>query len=425
MKKALLYLAFSILILAGILSYDIIHCDGQVILRRLSDYISSKEDDDRHRYRRKDYSEDYDSDYDDDYDDYDGEASNGKKSKEDIKIGFEYDDERGYEYYYCQLDSEEQQVYRSMYEAFSAIGSGNTIPTISDERMNVIANYIRMDHPEFFYVDIMGYTHYTRGGQIEKTVIAAKYYETKTVIKMELESINTVVDELINSFPENADDYTKVKLAYEWIIDNTDYKLDSENNQTIKSVFFNHKSVCAGYARALQYILNRAGVATTIVDGASLVTGESHAWNLCLVDGDYYYVDPTWGDASYAGKGYKDDISSINYDYLLVTSEELMRTHMISADLAMPICVATKDNYYIREDLYLDYYDETKIGEIFDRAYANNQKTISMKCGNLEIYDEVREYLIKDNGIFEYLRGDASTISYVEDEDQRTICFWL
>jgi len=410
MKKALLYLAFSILILSLLISYDITKCDGQVIMRHFVNYGESHKD--------KDTDDSADA-IEDDY--YPGSHA---VAADDIETEFTEED-RGYEYFYGQLNEEEKEVYRALYKAFSSVGSGNEIPTISEERMNRVANYVRMDHPELFYVETMGYTHYTMGGQVQRTVVSANYSESKTVVKMELDSINRVVDEIIASFPDDADDYTKVKMTYEWVINNTEYNAYAEDNQTIKSVFFSHQSVCAGYARAMQYILNRAGVPTTCVDGASLVTGESHAWNLCLVDGEYYFVDATWGDASYKGKGYRDDMDNINYDYLLVTSEEIMRTHLISSDLVLPMCLSTKDNYFVREGLYLEYYDTDKIAEIFSNAYAEGKATVSFKCGNLEIYDEARKELISKNKVFEYLQNSNSTISYVEDEKQRTICFWL
>lgn len=440
MKKALVYLAFSILILGMIISYDVTKCDGQVIMRHFihSDYEPSYEvpsvEDSQVEYvdvkpvitkpvsidlEEEVVSEEVEVDEDE------LEEIEEELPEEEEEVIDDYS--RGYEYYFGQLSDKEKAVYRVMYKAFSDVSSGNTIPTIDDEAMNRVASYIKLDHPEFFYIDSMGYTHYTLGGQIQKTVLAVTYTDSKTVIGMEKENIEQAARQVINSIPASADDYTKVKAVYDWVITSTDYNLQSRDNQNIKSVFLNGSSVCAGYARATQYLLNQLGIPTTMVEGNSLVTGENHAWNLCYADGNYYYVDTTWGDASYVGNDYEDTgvAADINYDYLLVTTEELNRTHVVSPNLKMPLCASMDDNYYVREGLYFTTADPGQLSAVFSNAYAQGKKTISFKCANLEIYDSFRNYLIRQNGIFDYLQGNTNAISYVENEEQRTLCFWL
>ena len=436
MKKALVYLAFSILILGLIISYDVTQCDGQVIMRH---------------FIKTDYEPQYEvpvyavveeiptptpkpeptkvievsEEAIEELEDEEIVEEKVEEVPQEVDSHADEDASRGYEYYFGFLNDKERQVYRSMYKAFKDVGSGNTIPTVDDEAMNRVAGYIRLDHPEFYYIKDMGYTHYTLGGQIQKTVLAANYTDSKTVIAMETESMEEIARKVEAAIPVGADDYAKVKYVYEWIIFNTEYDTSAPDNQNIKSVLLGSKSVCAGYARTMQYLLNKLGVDTTVVEGKSLVTGENHAWNLVNINGNYYYVDPTWGDASYKGNDYDANQYKINYDYLLVTTEELSRTHVTASDLPVPMCTATDDNYYVREGLMLYGYDSGVLYNIFENAYANNQSFVTFKCANLEIYDEVRNVLVKQNGVFNYLHGDAATISYVDNEEQRTLCFWL
>lgn len=67
-------------------------------------------------------------------------------------------------------------------------------------------------------------------------------------------------------------------------------------------------------------------------------------------------------------------IPSINYDYFLVTTQELEKTHQLDESIPLPECMADADNYYVHEGLYLDTYNEDQIKWIFEKAPAESDR---------------------------------------------------
>ena len=60
-------------------------------------------------------------------------------------------------------------------------------------------------------------------------------------------------------------------------------------------------------------------------------TGEAHAWNLVKCDGEYYYVDTTWGDPVFLQEENALETigNEITYDYLCCSDDELLKTHTL------------------------------------------------------------------------------------------------
>ena len=258
------------------------------------------------------------------------------------------------------------------------------------------------DHPELFWVD--GSTNYT-------------YYEghdTVTVtpgLNMELgkvDEVRTQIESAANAFlstvPKGASNFDVAKLAYEYIINTVDYNEAADQSQNIQSVFLGHASVCAGYARAYEYLLQKAGLSCGFVEGRIPSSGEEHAWNIVCADGKYTYVDVTWGDPTYPGlEGASPEIS---YDYLGLTTEEIVRDdHEFDDASIWPTCDSPQLSYYAHEGLLFEGYDTGALSEAFWQQYNGGQSAIAFKFSNQDAYVQARDALASGEFLADDLRS--------------------
>ncbi len=287
---------------------------------------------------------------------------------------------------------------------------------------------VLIDHPELFYVEGYSYTRFTRGEKITALEFSGSYNVDLETAKIRQEEIARAVGEILSGIAEEATDYEKVKYVYDTLIRNTEYELDSPDNQNIYSVFANHISVCQGYAKATQHLLNALGIPCTLVLG-TVGENEGHAWNLVNIGGSCYYVDTTWGDASYQLDTLVEEsqlsMPEINYDYLNVTTAELLRTHTISPDMDMPLCIDTAANYYVMEGALFSSYDRQQMEELFQRAIEEGREDVTIKCADEESYVQVTTALLDNQEIFRYLKESDGTVAYTRDDNQRSLTFWV
>lgn len=333
----------------------------------------------------------------------------------------------GFAYDYGQLPEREQKIYLEILDILKKRDADEEISLITEERLGTVFQCVMNDHPEIFYVQGYTFTKFTRGDKIVRMTFSGTYTMDEAEIREKEAGIEAYAEQCFRGLPENASQYDKVKYVYEYLIHHTEYNLQAENNQNICSVFLNGESVCQGYAKATQYLLNRLDVDVTLVSGR-VENGEGHAWNLVWIDGNSYYVDTTWGDASYqTTAGPEEDVlqnSPINYDYLCVTTAQLERTHQIDSVVGLPECTATEANYYVKEGACFTEYDEEKLRELFDRKAAAGENYVTLKCSCDDVYELFKQKLIEEEGIFDYMQSDGGLISYVSSSRQLSLSFW-
>lgn len=338
----------------------------------------------------------------------------------------------GYHFAYDQLNDEQKIWYEDIANILGTMGedvelSDSVIEKgLSEDNIDLIFQCVMIDHPELFYVEGYSYVRHTRGDKIVKYEFTGNYSMDRQQAAQYKARIEENTLDVIKHGLSLSDDYEKIKYVYEKIVHETDYSLEAANNQNIYSVFINHESVCQGYAKAMQYLLNRMNVECTLVQG-HVENGEGHAWNLVNSNGNYYYVDVTWADASYFAEdnSITQSYPEINYDYLNITYEEISKTHTADYALTLPACISMNDNYYVREGTYFEYFDDEKMRRVFDEAYETGKDSVLIKCEDMYTYDEIFIEMIDNQAIFSYLKGDYESVSYGYDEARLTMTFWV
>jgi transglutaminase/protease-like cytokinesis protein 3 len=142
-------------------------------------------------------------------------------------------------------------------------------------------------------------------------------------------------------------DCERILYVYDYIVNNTEYDLSAPHNQDISSVFVNGVSVCAGYAKATQYLLQKLGISCTFVAGtATGAATDYHGWNLVFSDGNYSWLDPTFGDPIYEnGQPY----GIVVYEPFLVTDDVFFLDHTADEKFPLPNCTSTECRDYLAD----------------------------------------------------------------------------
>ena len=308
------------------------------------------------------------------------------------------------EYYFEHLTEEQKETYRELYVRLMRYeDKADLYSRIGTEEFWEVYFAVLNDHPEIFWtgpsaqVSESGLTGRVMQYEIETTVPVGQ----RETLREQMDQ--AVLDCMAWLWPE-ATDYEKIKTVYEYLIETVDYDPAAQDSQNAQSALLYHRSVCAGYSRAFQYILHKLGLFCTYLTGTTSHGGE-HGWNLVRLDGSYYYVDVTWGDPVFVGKedgsgdgtGGNDAAAGMgmNYNYLCCSEQELFRTHIPSDTVALPSCDSDAYNYYRLRGLYYETFDWNVIYDRLMQSVWNEEDSITMKFGSAQAYEEAKDNLFR------------------------------
>lgn len=347
-------------------------------------------------------------------------------------------------YVYESLNDGDKEKYRIVYEALSDCRK-HAFPTDDLNEIRRIEDCVMADFPEL--ADRAALVHLD-GGIFTPAYVAGVALGDTVELKSVQSQIDAVMQECFASIDRSDDDYTKAKIVYEWLAENTSYgkeyasyddriiinasgtnefQLDEgssiprEHGQTVYNALVQKRAVCAGYAKAYQYLLQRLGIECTYISGTAL--DGLHAWCLAKLDGDYYFIDPTWGDPEYESNwDIMQDDQNLDHRFFAVTTQDISLTHEADNSFFIPYCTATADNYYVREGLLFDTADIDRLGRLVSQAFSEGS-SLSIRCATKEVYEELLHNAIENGEIGRYT--PTGSYQYASDNtDLCTITIW-
>lgn len=265
-------------------------------------------------------------------------------------------------FYYFALPDEEKEIYKQLYFGFEKferqirLKSGN----VSIERIGLIAQYVYNDVPSFFYVAPSMFSYAPcKGGYF----YIPKYLYTEGEKEMYEKRIKDGLEAFSKRYiTDSMTDYEKEKAIHDYLVTTVVYDTSavSDPTKTVNEAFnilgalLKRKAVCWGISCAFKLMCDWCGIKSYVIFGCPAGSTEEqdpHAWNVVVLDGDYYHVDVTWDLKN------KGDVS-INYDYFNIDDKLMGLSHAWDRSFH-PGCKALTHNYYYKHKLYVK-----TIGEI-------------------------------------------------------------
>lgn len=331
-------------------------------------------------------------------------ASTKSQEKENQTQVNYFEQDEGYNYHYQHLEKKDQNLYQDIYNCLVQQGESAKINSGDVNHVSQICEDILEDHPEIFYLE--DWTVYEKDNNCK----IEPYY---TFTKKEIEEYNETLEDMKASIVEetkNMETYDQIQYVYDYVITYCYYDENAEYNQEIISSMINHNTVCSGYAKMVQYLLEELDINCTYLSGTTVpVDGqesESHAWNMVCYEDDYYYIDATWGDC-------EEKFDEIFYDYFMFDSTDMLKLYQ-----PYNLYEETTNHqncYFVKTQTYFDSYDKDKMKQAIS---SQDQQSISFKFSD-DCYSYAKEKLVESGDAYDII--DSDSIQYIEDEYLNTI----
>lgn len=320
-------------------------------------------------------------------------------SKENIDIDIDNDqfnDDTSYLYYYNNLSTKEKEIYSSIYNCLINYQSKIELPSADYEQIVSINEYVLYDHPEIFY-----FNYFELQNQVDVCYYKPIYTYNQDEVTELTKQLENIRNQFISSLDSNSSDYDKLKAIYNYVIEKNTYVDGAKDNQYITSALIYGNTVCSGYVKAIQYLCEAIDINSAYIVGKALNDSDnsSHAWNLIELDGDYYYLDATWGD-------YVDEQNAFTmYSYFMFDSDTMLKLYQPTSDYKNTI--NGKYCYFDYENYYNESYDLNLLKSMVGNYRSNGINWMEFKFSD-SCYQQAKTNLIDNEEMFDLYNQYAS-----------------
>lgn len=270
--------------------------------------------------------------------------------------------------YYGMLDDKEKKLYNQLYEKILAMETTfRPVVTVTSQQLKNAFFAVTNDHPELFWLD----ASYSYEYMADRTVISVDLIISRAAgdfHKLQ-QDFEQKADEIARMAGRLESDFEKELFVHDYLVDNIVYDETHYINQNAYSALIDGRTVCAGYARAFQYVMQKLEIPCYYVVG---VADEDHAWNIVELDGGFYNVDVTWDDTEYG-----------RYNYFNKTDAEFAKTHTRTGlSVNLPECNADKYADIAVDNMGLAVYDDMQsyYDACYDAIVENGTGTYEFRC---------------------------------------------
>lgn len=335
--------------------------------------------------------------------------------------------------YYGMLSENEQAVYRqTSYCIRNDIRDFVPCENVRSSNVDRVISAVYNDQPGFFWMEA-DYEYRHRSGQV--TGIILHFNELADRLEESRRQFEEASASVLSEAGRLQTVQEKERYVHDTLLSRVIYEEGAPYNQNAYSALVTGASVCAGYARAFQYLMMELGVPCYYCVGTAVSLGtpepaeeieaakagrdeaqdgpetedsmaerknrpvEDHAWNIICLDGSYYNVDPTWNDTLL------EEYDLIYYGYYNRSDQEFLTDHTRSErSRGLPSCTGGE---YSFENIY---GIPAELGVLEGLGLTGEDVVDSLEG----YYDRCRE-LLTDSGV-----GECTISLMVYGEDAMT-----